>query len=205
MLKASGVACVCLLTLLGSGRADADIYSFTEADGTINLSNVPADSRYSLFLKTADSTARKRQGSSPGKIDAKRFDAFIEKAAAAHQVDAALLHAVISAESSYRPDAVSPKGAIGLMQIMPETARRYGVTNPRDPLQNILGGAQYLRDLIAMFNNDIKLALAAYNAGENAVIRHGNRIPPYRETLQYVPKVLKLYDKFRTSKQPGSA
>lgn len=117
-------------------------------------------------------------------------------AAARHAaVDARLVHAVIAVESGYNPQAVSRKGALGLMQLMPATARRYGVGDARDPQQNLLGGARYLRDLLTLFNDDISLALAAYNAGENAVRRHGNRIPPIAETTAYVPKVLAIYRK----------
>jgi soluble lytic murein transglycosylase-like protein len=126
-----------------------------------------------------------------------RFGPLIADAAQAYQMDTALLHAVITAESGYDPGAVSKKGALGLMQLMPETARRYGVADPLDPLQNIHGGAQYLRDLLRMFDRDLPLALAAYNAGENAVRKYGNRVPPYRETASYVPKVLKIYNRYR--------
>ena len=97
------------------------------------------------------------------------------------------------AESAYRADAVSSKGAVGLMQLMPATAERYGVRNRRDPAQNLSGGSQYLRDLLVMFDNDLQLALAAYNAGENAVIRYGHKIPPYAETQGYVRKVIGFY------------
>jgi len=84
------------------------------------------------------------------------------------------------------------------MQLMPQTAKRYGVADAFDPLQNLDGGARYLRDLLRLFNNNTSLALAAYNAGEHAVMKHGNRIPPYRETLNYVPRVLDLYQRYRT-------
>ena len=104
-----------------------------------------------------------------------------------------LLHAVVRAESAYDPDAVSSAGAVGLMQLMPDTARRYGVSDRRDPDANVLAGASYLRDLIAEFEQDLELALAAYNAGENAVRSYGNRIPPYPETQGYVRKVLRYY------------
>jgi len=123
----------------------------------------------------------------------------IEAAAQASQLEPALIHAVIAAESGYNPSALSPKGAVGLMQLMPQTAKRYSVTNPLDPLQNIQGGARYLRDLLRMFNNDLKLALAAYNAGENAVMKYGNRIPPFPETLAYVPRVLSYYRMYRAN------
>ena len=113
-------------------------------------------------------------------------------------VDAALVHAVISAESGYNPGAVSRAGARGLMQLMPDTARRFGVQNIMDPSENIQGGVRYLRVLMQLFNGNMELAVAAYNAGENAVIRHGHRIPPYAETVHYVPKVLGFYRQFQT-------
>jgi soluble lytic murein transglycosylase-like protein len=105
------------------------------------------------------------------------------------------LHAVIQAESNYDYLAVSPKGATGLMQLMPGTARQYGVADARDPAANLLAGARYLRDLLAQFNQDLPVALAAYNAGPWAVQKSRNAIPPYAETRRYVPKVLDLYQR----------
>jgi soluble lytic murein transglycosylase-like protein len=128
----------------------------------------------------------------------KRYHQHILAAARVYQLEPALLHAVISAESGYNHLARSPKGARGLMQLMPGTARRYGVDNPLDPEQNIYGGAAYLRYLLTLFGNDVQLALAAYNAGEGSVMEYGNRIPPYRETAQYVPKVLSYYKRYKT-------
>jgi soluble lytic murein transglycosylase-like protein len=110
-----------------------------------------------------------------------------------HELDPALLHAIVTVESAYNVRALSPKGAAGLMQVLPETARRYGISDLFDPVQNLTAGARYLRDLLALFKQDLALALAAYNAGENAVIRHGNVIPPYPETQSYVPRVLATY------------
>ena len=110
-----------------------------------------------------------------------------------HGLDPALLHAVVTVESGYNPKALSRRGAVGLMQLMPATAKRYSVSDIWDPKQNLNGGASYLRDLLSMFNNNLSLALAAYNAGEGAVIQHGNRIPPYAETRTYVPSVLQHY------------
>ena len=109
------------------------------------------------------------------------------------QVEPALIHAVISVESAYNPAARSHAGAVGLMQLMPQTAKRYGVTDRLDPAQNIKGGARYLRDLKAMFNDNLHLVLAAYNAGEEAVMKYGRKIPPYRETQNYVKKITRLY------------
>ncbi len=125
----------------------------------------------------------------------------VRNAATTHGVDAALLRAVIGVESAWRADAVSPKGAIGLMQLMPDTARRFGTARPEEPAANLNAGAAYLRHLIDSHAN-LGLALAAYNAGEGAVRRHRG-IPPYAETRHYVPKVLAAYDRFKaTSASP---
>jgi soluble lytic murein transglycosylase-like protein len=126
----------------------------------------------------------------------------VEDAARAHGLDSALLHAVIAVESGYDAKAVSKKGATGLMQLMPATAKRYGVADAFDPAQNVSGGAKYLRDLLDLFDSDTRLALAAFNAGENAVLKYGRRIPPYRETLRYVPKVLDHYRRYRVAAGP---
>lgn len=129
--------------------------------------------------------------------DFRRFASIVEKASRAHGVDAALVHAVIFAESSYDPDARSPAGAAGLMQLMPGTARHYGVRDLFDPSQNIHGGVSFLRDLLRQFDGNVELALAAYNAGTTAVIRAGRRIPPLAETQAYVPKVIDHYRRLR--------
>jgi soluble lytic murein transglycosylase-like protein len=124
------------------------------------------------------------------------YDKMVNEVARLYGVESALLHAVISVESRYSPRAVSKKGALGLMQLMPVTARRYGVIDPLDPVQNLHGGAKYLRHLLRKYNNDRNLALAAYNAGEGTVAKYGNRIPPYRETTNYVPRVMGYYRKY---------
>jgi soluble lytic murein transglycosylase-like protein len=126
-----------------------------------------------------------------------RYTHHIRHASQATKVPVALIRAVITAESAFNPYALSSTGAVGLMQLMPETAARYGVKDRLDPSQNILGGARYLSDLMRMFNNNMHLAIAAYNAGEGAVMKHGRRIPPYPETVAYVPKVLKYYKRYR--------
>ncbi len=125
-----------------------------------------------------------------------QFDPIITATAQRHGLPEGLLHAVITAESAYNPNAVSPKGAAGLMQLMPGTASRFGVSNRMDPHQNVNGGARYLRKLLGMFDNNLPLAVAAYNAGEGAVMRHGNQVPPYRETQGYVRRVMSLYRQF---------
>lgn len=195
------MAAACALCAAG---AQADIYRFVDENNIVHFTNMPNDPRYKLFW-------RERKASSPkaavnpasGALGARtlanraRYAPIIESAAHTYKVDPALLHAVILAESAYNPNAVSPKGATGLMQLMPGTAKRYGVTDIYDPSANIHGGTRYLRDLLQMFNNNIHLALAAYNAGENAVIRNGNKIPPYPETKNYVAKVTSFYQQLR--------
>ncbi len=123
----------------------------------------------------------------------KRFASKIAEVASRYQVPEALLHAVIEIESAYDPNAISRAGAVGLMQLMPATARRYGVANRRNPSANLTGGTRYLKDLLIRFDRNLELALAGYNAGENAVEKFGNRIPPFDETQNYVRKVLELY------------
>ena len=126
-----------------------------------------------------------------------RYTLHIRSASLATNVPAALIRAVISAESSFNPYALSATGAVGLMQLMPDTAARYGVTNRMDPSQNILGGARYLSDLMRLFHNNMHLTIAAYNAGEGSVLKYGRKIPPFPETVAYVPKVLGYYKKYR--------
>ncbi len=123
-----------------------------------------------------------------------KFNALIAQAAARHQVDAKLVHAVIQTESAYRPDVISSAGAVGLMQLMPATASQFGVSDITNPEQNINGGTRYLKHLIDLFPNSLHLAIAAYNAGENSVLRYNNSIPPYPETQNYVKQVLAIYN-----------
>ena len=199
--------CLAAVALVALARpAVADIYMFKDERGVVHFTNIPSsDKRFKLLRKeegTSDYARRAGmpQISMPSAEAIRRFSSMIESASRTHGVDVALVHAVISAESGYNPAALSKAGASGLMQLMPDTAKRYGVQNILDPMENINGGVRYLRDLIAMFNGNLELAVAAYNAGENAVIRHGNRIPPYAETVHYVPKVLGFYRQFQTRK-----
>jgi soluble lytic murein transglycosylase-like protein len=111
-------------------------------------------------------------------------------------IEPALIHAVIATESQHNAHAKSNKGALGLMQLMPATARRFNVKDRNDPRQNILAGSRYLRELLNLYQGDLKLTLAAYNAGPGAVQKYSNQIPPYKETMRYVPKVLKFYEKY---------
>jgi soluble lytic murein transglycosylase-like protein len=182
----------------------ADIYTFKDDNGVVHFTNIPSsDKRYKLLRKEGDNPAPilARSAASnwlPDPALVQRYSPIIEVASHAYGVDTALVHAVISAESAYNPYATSRAGAKGLMQLMPDTAKRYGVKNIMDPSDNVQGGVRYLRDLLVMFNGNIELAVAAYNAGENAVIRYGNKIPPFAETVHYVPKVLGFYRRFQT-------
>ncbi|HHJ39793.1 MAG: hypothetical protein AXA67_06585 [Methylothermaceae bacteria B42] len=173
-----------------TNMAAADVYKYVDSSGQVYYSDKPRHSRYKLIIRSSMS---RRRGKS---LATKRalYSPLIEKIAKKYDLDPALLHAVIRAESSYNPKAVSPKGAVGLMQLMPETARRYGVEDRHDPAKNIEAGSRYLRDLIDTFG-DIKLAVAAYNAGEAAVKKYGNQIPPYLETRHYVSRVLNFYQR----------
>lgn len=176
----------------------AGIYGYTAADGTLHLSDVPDDPRFELLLAEHEGRGP-FPGRAPLAMKVRPYHAHIAAAAREHGMDAALLHAVISVESAYRVEAVSPKGARGLMQVMPATAQRFGVAESdlHRPEPNIRAGAGYLAMLLRMFDNDLRLALAAYNAGEQAVLRNGTRVPPYAETQQYVPRVLALYQALR--------
>ena len=130
-------------------------------------------------------------------VEGARFNAYIERAALDYDVDPALIHAIIRAESAYRPAVVSSQGAIGLMQVMPQTALRFGKIDLYDPEQNVRTGTRYLRILQQLFSHELNLVLAAYNAGEHAVIRFGRRIPPYPETQAYVVAVTNFYRRYR--------
>ncbi|MEY3289684.1 MAG: hypothetical protein RLZZ419_1926 [Pseudomonadota bacterium] len=195
---------VILVTLLLSKGVMADIYKYTDNDGHIYYTDQPRNSLYKRIIKSRapiyspsqNDTIKVQNFTSSNKFagaNKKRFTDLIEQTAYRHQVDAKLLHAVIQTESAYNSSAQSPKGAVGLMQLMPETARRFGVIDRNNPDQNVDGGARYLKHLITLFDSNLNLAVAAYNAGENAVIRYNNSIPPYPETQSYVKQVLALY------------
>lgn len=190
---------LCLGLLSGSPAAQADIYGFIDERGVRNYSDLPSDPRARLLWRDQNGPKAIAIPDTAGLLRSLPAHLLpeIEAAAAEHAIDPLLLKAVVAVESHANPKARSPKGAMGLTQLMPATAARYGVRNAYDVRQNLAGGARYLRDLLKLFNNDVSLALAAYNAGENAVIRHGHRIPPYAETKRYVPTVLAQMAIFR--------
>lgn len=192
-----------------SSPCRADIYGYVDELGVAHLSSTQLDSRYYLFKKEPPEPPEPEKNEFDGLSAAelmkilvnpafsRQYTPLVSAAAKEHELDAALLHAVITVESGYNPKARSPKGAIGLMQLMPDTAKRYDVGDIWNPSDNVRGGARYLRYLLQLFNDNLSLALAAYNAGEAAVIQYGNKIPPYAETRNYVPKVLLHYDRYR--------
>jgi soluble lytic murein transglycosylase-like protein len=182
LLTASGVA------------AHPQIYTYVDADGMRHYTDVPDNNRYRLLvLSPHDRTESGDRYDAMLLAKAGRYDSIIENAALSASVEPNLLRAVIVVESGFNSRAVSKRGAVGLMQLMPATASRFGVSNPYDPRQNIHGGAQYLKFLIDRFGQNVRLALAAYNAGEEAVERNGGQIPPFTETMAYVPRVLRIY------------
>ena len=187
-----GVICGALL----SSVVSADVYKYRDLRGHVHLTDKPMPGmtlikRFNFSTGRPKATARDSLAAMRERRT--RLTGLIEEAAQATRLPPALIHAVVRAESAYRADAVSSKGAVGLMQLMPATAERYGVTDREDPVQNLNGGTRYLRDLLQLFDRDLQLALAAYNAGENAVIRYGNAIPPFAETQDYVRKVIRFY------------
>ncbi|WP_367027222.1 lytic transglycosylase domain-containing protein [Methylococcus sp. ANG] len=197
---------------LPAAQVSADVYKFVDKKGHVYYTDRPQHNGYRLIATTKVSS---RLGSPPpmpavapsGRISApmsfksralernrEMLAPLIAEAAERYDLDPLLLHAVIQAESAYNSEAVSGKGAVGLMQLMPDTAARYGVRDRTDPVENVYGGARYLRDLIGMFN-DVSLAVAAYNAGENNIIKYGNRVPPFPETQDYLNRVIEYYNR----------
>jgi soluble lytic murein transglycosylase-like protein len=194
---------VATMIIAAPAAAHPKIYTYVDADGQRHYTDVPDNNRYRLLvLSPRDRTASGDRYDSMLLARATQYDAIIEKAALSASVEANLLRAVIVVESGFNSRAVSKRGAVGLMQLMPATATRFGVSNPYDPLENVHAGAHYLKFLIDRFGHNIQLALAAYNAGEDAVDRNGGQIPPFTETMAYVPRVLKIYRQLKD--QPRS-
>jgi soluble lytic murein transglycosylase-like protein len=177
------------------------IYEY-HADGVAHFTGKPSSRGYESFDPTPKGLTRSGDHCDPRlPARAAQYDAIIEAAAKSAGVEPNLLRAVIVVESSFNSRAVSKSGAVGLMQLMPATATRFGVFNRYDPLQNVRGGALYLGFLIKRFGQNLQLAIAAYNAGEDAVDRYDWRIPPFIETLEYVPKVIKIYQSLTDQRQ----
>jgi len=193
MVPKSAFLIACLL-MASTVAAHSKIYTYLDADGVRHYTDVPDNNRYRLLVLTPqDRTAAGDRYDTMLLAKAGQYDSIIEKAAISASVEPNLLRAVIVVESGFNARAVSKRGAVGLMQLMPATATRFGVSNPYDPRENVHAGARYLKFLIDRFGQNVRLALAAYNAGEEAVDRNGGQIPPFSETLAYVPRVLKIY------------
>ena len=209
-----------LAALLAAGAAHADIFGYIDAEGTAHFSTVKLDDRYQLFVRgDQEFNSAQFKATTPGAAlvprnrsplflylvqhpNLKKYEGLLDQAARDYSLEPALLKAIMAAESGFNPTAVSPKGALGLMQLMPATAERYGVSGDTrksigqklfDPKTNIRLGARYLRDLRAMFPGKQDLVIASYNAGEGAVQKYRNTIPPYPETRNYVQLVTQFY------------
>jgi len=188
------IFCLFFLTTTSS----AGIYRYEDERGVIHFTNCPRDPQFKLYIRESkdDVGGEENRVSTQSVRDQTQFDSLIQESSRKHNVDFALVKAIIKAESGFNPLAVSRKGAKGLMQLMPETAQRMNVADIFNPGENIDGGVRYFRHLLSLFDNDLRLSLAAYNAGEN-VVSEFRTIPPYRETIDYVRKVLNYYQSYR--------
>jgi soluble lytic murein transglycosylase-like protein len=189
--------CAIILGLLAgllfqSGLGAGAIYRFQGEDGVTHYTNTPKDPKFKLFIKDIEERKSKPSRKKPSNL----YDHWILESCMKHEVEFALIKAIIRAESSFNPHAVSKKGAKGLMQLMPETARRMKVSDVFNPRENIEGGVSYFKHLLSLFDNNLRLSLAAYNAGETVVSKLGT-VPPYRETVNYVKKVLRFYNSYK--------
>lgn len=185
------IVLLAVFLIITANIAQADIYKFVDEEGVLHLTNVPTDhkAKYVLIL-------REKRILFNANIDITKYDELITNAANKFKLDAALIKAIIKAESNFNHRAVSRAGAQGLMQLMPSTASALNVDDSFHPEKNIEGGARYLRYLINTYKGDLTLALAAYNAGEKAVAKYNYNIPPYRETQDYVKRVLSFYKSY---------
>jgi soluble lytic murein transglycosylase-like protein len=173
---------------IASAPASADVYYYKDSQGVLTFTNVPNHGGYRRMIR--DNTA-------PSTVNGS-YEELILAASGRHNVNADLIRAVIKAESDFRSNARSQKGAMGLMQLMPETARLHNVADAYDPGENVEGGVRHLKMLLERYQGDLQLSLAAYNAGSGAVEKHGG-IPPFAETQEYVRRVLRFYDSYRGS------
>jgi soluble lytic murein transglycosylase-like protein len=191
MIQRTGIILITVLSILCPATAGADIYKYIDGSGIVHFTNVPTSSDYKLYIREIPEKM-------PLPAGTQKYDEMIRQAQKKHGVDFSLIKAVIKVESDFNPRAVSKKGAKGLMQIIPGNFKSLLVNDPFNPLQNIMGGALYLKRLLKRYENKLPLVLAAYNAGPDAVDRY-QRIPPYTETQNYVRKVMKTYSRYKKS------
>jgi soluble lytic murein transglycosylase-like protein len=192
-----------LLILAGLGmtaQSAADIYKYEDDEGVLHFTDAPTDRRFKIFMRDIIKDSQSRTGFKLTGCarDPKEFEPIINACALEYGVEKSLVKAVIHAESGYNPNAVSSKGAAGLMQLMPKTAEGLKVSNSFDPAENIRGGVRYLKFLLETFKGDVNLALAAYNAGLSRVAQYRG-IPPYAETRNYVAKVLSYQKSYQNN------
>ncbi|HZH83290.1 MAG TPA: transglycosylase SLT domain-containing protein [Phototrophicaceae bacterium] len=177
---------------LVASTAMADVYAFKDKNGVVTFTNVPNHAGFRRVFRDAGPPA-----SSNGVVDSD-YDGYIQNASGRYNIDPDLIRAVIKAESDFKVSARSNKGAMGLMQLMPDTARLHNVNDAYNPGENVEGGARHLRMLLDRYQGDLELSLAAYNAGSAAVEKHRG-IPPFPETKEYVRRVLRFYDSYRNA------
>ena len=187
-----GLITVALQISISSSTLYADIYMYIDQNGVVHFTNVltSSESDYRIYV-------REKRDDSFGIYSANQYDHFIREASELYSVSYPLLKAIIKAESDFNPRAVSKKGALGLMQLMPENIKAMRISDPFDPWENIMGGARYLRKMLDRFEGKLSLSLAAYNAGPTTVERYNYQIPPYKETENYVEKVLRYYYSYK--------
>lgn len=190
------LALVAALDIFLARAAAADVYAYKDKNGVITFTNTPNHAGFTRVFRDAN-----RQAAPNPTVDNTAYDDFIQTASGRYNLDADLIRAVIKAESDFNVAARSNKGAMGLMQLMPDTARLHNVTNAFNPGENVEAGARHLRMLLDRYQGDLELSLAAYNAG-SAAVEKARGIPPFPETREYVRRVLRFYDSYRNALQP---
>lgn len=186
------------LNILYANSVRADVYVQSDEANEIKISNEEPDTAYNFKIAepTPAQVSNKLNKTASASLATLPYHQEVMLAAKQSALDPALIHAVIAVESKHQAHASSSKGAYGLMQLMPDTAKRFSVRNKHDTQQNVSAGAQYLRELLNIFNGNLRLSLAAYNAGPNSVKKYHGQMPPYQETQRYVPKVLRYYQQY---------